>query len=103
MGPHSHFRKVGSRSQAPHGGNGAGVTARADRRDVAVAILDPAIRAQLVELATREHGYRLTVHEREAILECQGDFASAEMSQRAGAWVELLARVAEACEREASS
>ncbi|MFA6957450.1 MAG: hypothetical protein WC538_16380 [Thermoanaerobaculia bacterium] len=76
---------------------------RSDRGGAVPAILDSGIRARLLELASREFQWRLVVHEREALLEWQGDFASAEMSQRAGAWVEVVALVAEACEREASS
>jgi len=76
---------------------------RSDRSEVVPAILDSGLRARLLELATREHEWRLVVHEREALLEWRGDFASPEMSQRAAGWVELVALVAEACEREAAS
>jgi len=76
---------------------------RSDRSNAVPAILDSSLRARLLELAAREREWRLVVHEGEALLEWRGDFASAEMSQRAGGWVELVALVAEACEREAAS
>lgn len=73
---------------------------RSDRKEAALAILDAGVRARLLELAAREVGFRLAINDRKAILEWPGDFASDGVSERAGGWVELLATIAEGCERE---
>lgn len=74
---------------------------RSDRREAALRILTPTVRAGLIELAAREKGFRLAVHEREGTLDWDGDFASSEKCARVARWVELLAQVADNCEHEA--
>jgi hypothetical protein len=80
----------------------AAMIVRSDRNAAALAILDAGVRSRLSELATHEIQFRLVVHERKALLEWQGDFASDDTSARAAAWVELLAAIVEKCEREAA-
>jgi hypothetical protein len=77
----------------------AAAIVRSDRPETAIAILDEGVRAGLLELALREKQFRLVVHEREALLEWDGDFASDKTSGRVESWLRLLARIAEGCER----